>query len=624
MSSLESNNKKSRSALSIDNKRMIYGVIKLLLISALTVFMMQELHPFMQFINVELVKLAPLAWLKFMKYRFFFNMLLYFLMYLLLYLLPGFRITGSVVTIGMFFFGWAQHHVVINKKQIIFPWDIYNLRLVGEISSQYKVIINVHVIISFLIMLLILCLIVVGRPQKIHRKMRLILIVTVAFLNALYFMGFVLNPALQKKAEFYYATFISITNSTNDGIFFNFFHYINSLENIVPEDYSQQRALDILERYSQEDALPAIVDKKPDVIVVLNESFTDYEDYLDLPTNENVLPFYHNLSGANLVKKSLFLSVLGGSTANTEAEILTSQTMAFYPQDSYPFIQYFDHPIDALPELLRAEGYRTMAIHPFEAFGWKRPTVYPFMGIDTFLTIEMFDNPEKVRNYASDLAAYEYLTAVHRAHKKNDPDVPIFQYLVTMQNHSGYATGPDALPIQIDTDKYVTELVNYLNLLHISDAALKELIDYYQTSPDPVVLVFFGDHQAIWADEGEALLNQLAANSRYDLEVHRYVTPIMIWANFDISDSYFANIDQEIMSPNYIAPLIADLTGMDTPYYRFLRDMYSHVPAINARGIMDAEGHYYELNSEDIPDDIQKWVDEYAVLQYYQLMNRAE
>ena len=172
MSSLESNNKKSRSALSIDNKRMIYGVIKLLLISALTVFMMQELHPFMQFINVELVKLAPLAWLKFMKHRFFFNMLLYFLMYLLLYLLPGFRITGSVVTIGMFFFGWAHHHVVINKKQIIFPWDIYNLRLVGEISSQYKVIINVHVIISFLIMLLILCLIVVGRPQKIHRKMR--------------------------------------------------------------------------------------------------------------------------------------------------------------------------------------------------------------------------------------------------------------------------------------------------------------------------------------------------------------------------------------------------------------------------------------------------------------------
>ena len=98
--------------------------------------------------------------------------------------------------------------------------------------------------------------------------MRLILIVTVAFLNALYFMGFVLNPALQKKAEFYYATFISITNSTNDGIFFNFFHYINSLENIVPEDYSQQRALDILERYSQEDALPAIVDKKPDVIEI--------------------------------------------------------------------------------------------------------------------------------------------------------------------------------------------------------------------------------------------------------------------------------------------------------------------------------------------------------------------
>jgi hypothetical protein len=39
---------------------------------------------------------------------------------------------------------------------------------------------------------------------------------------------------------------------------------------------------------------------------------------------------------------------------------------------------------------------------------------------------------------------------------------------------------------------------------------------------------------------------------------------------------------------------------------------------------MDSDGNYYELGSDEIPEDIQKWVDKYAVLQYYQLMNRAE
>ena len=79
-----------------------------------------------------------------------------------------------------------------------------------------------------------------------------------------------------------------------------------------------------------------------------------------------------------------------------------------------------------------------------------------------------------------------------------------------------------------------------------------------------------------------------------------------------------------MMSPNYIAPLIADLTGIDTPYYRFMRDMYAHVPAISARGIVDAEGQYYDLDSENIPEDVQVWIDEYAVLQYYELMKNVE
>ena len=107
----------------------------------------------------------------------------------------------------------------------------------------------------------------------------------------------------------------------------------------------------------------------PNIIVVMNESFSDLSVLGDFKTNEDYLPFLHSLQqGAeNTVTGMLNVSVCGGNTADTEYEFLTGNTMAFLPQGSIPYQQYITKELPALPAYLASLGYETVATHPYYA-----------------------------------------------------------------------------------------------------------------------------------------------------------------------------------------------------------------------------------------------------------------
>lgn len=116
----------------------------------------------------------------------------------------------------------------------------------------------------------------------------------------------------------------------------------------------------------------------PNIIVMMNESFSDLSVLGDFETNEDYMPFIHSLEQGekNTVTGMLNVSVCGGNTANTEFEFLTGNTMAFLPQGSIPYQQYINGDLKALPDYLKTLGYQTIATHPYNAGGWERDTVY--------------------------------------------------------------------------------------------------------------------------------------------------------------------------------------------------------------------------------------------------------
>ncbi len=111
-----------------------------------------------------------------------------------------------------------------------------------------------------------------------------------------------------------------------------------------PADYSAdsveriQESVDLLSDGSSSGVAQSSPDQ-PNIIVIMNEAFSDLSVLADYTTNKEVMPFISSLN-ENTVKGNLYVSVLGGNTANTEFEFLTGDSLAFLPTGSVAYQQF--------------------------------------------------------------------------------------------------------------------------------------------------------------------------------------------------------------------------------------------------------------------------------------------
>ncbi len=147
-----------------------------------------------------------------------------------------------------------------------------------------------------------------------------------------------------------------------------------------PEAYSAKKAASILEG-TQMPTISTPPDTVPDIIVIMNEAFSDLRVLGEIPVDVPVLEYWDSLE-ENCIKGWANVSVLGGTTANSEYEYLTSDAVSLY--EGYSCIPYnnFFHSQDVYPglvSLLKDQGYETTAFHPYLSSGWNRTQVYRAM-----------------------------------------------------------------------------------------------------------------------------------------------------------------------------------------------------------------------------------------------------
>ena len=121
-------------------------------------------------------------------------------------------------------------------------------------------------------------------------------------------------------------------------------------------------------------------EEKPDIIVVMSESFWDPTLLPGTTITPDPMPNVRAVRSG-----SMFSPEFGGMTANVEFEALTGFSNAFLPYGSIPYQQYVRGPVPSLANFFRSEGYETTAIHPFEGWFWNREHVYDAFGFDRFL-----------------------------------------------------------------------------------------------------------------------------------------------------------------------------------------------------------------------------------------------
>lgn len=544
-----------------------------------------------------------------------FNIILFELIAGVLFCLTGrLRMAYRIEAVAAVIYGLANAYVVRFRTNPIVPWDIFSWRTAASVAGNYDFTPDGRMVVVTLVFLIVIAAL---QPVGFTLKKYVFwqrCIPGAALLVILFFFSDTLQQeSFQNRYRLYNKLFTPVYMTDVDGIPVTFVMNLAYMSIDKPGGYSVEEAQEILATY---DTGAEVTEELPNIIVVMNESFSDLSVLGEFETNRDYMPYIHSLQqGAeNTVTGMLHVSVCGGNTANTEFEFLTGNSMAFLPQGSVPYQQYITGQRLSMASHLKRLGYQTVATHPYNATGWERDTVYPWLGFDDSLFVDDYTIASRVRTYVSDAACVDKIIDLY---ENKEQGSPIFVFNVTMQNHGGYQDAyanflPDITVEGVDN----FSLNQYLSLIELSDQSLEELISYFSGVDEKTVILFFGDHQPSDTVAASILAqNGMTWNALSEEELKlRYQVPYVIWANYDIEEG-----QNEDTSVNYLGAELLDIAGVPTTSYQnFLLELKEEYPVISTVRTVKADGSESSAAEESGKMDI------YRKLEYYEVFDWKE
>lgn len=544
------------------------------------------------------------------------NIAFYYWLFLFVFFIAGrTSISMAICVSAIAIIGVGNYFVVMFRSNPIVPWDIYSFETAMGVADNY--VFSVDWALAEHIAMFILMLIVGVRTNIRLNKKILRPILTVAMcIPAYFYISYLWQDNLERNTGLNDTLFNAKYMHSKDGFFVSFILDIHFLQIEEPKNYSDEYALSLLNE--QEVEKVETPEELPDIIAIMDETFSDPAVLGEFETNKDYMPFVHSIlrgEVANTISGYTDVSVLGGNTANSEFEFLTGNSMAFFPNGSVPYLQYIRDGISTIVPQLEEYGYTTYGTHPYRAKGWNREFIYDLMGFDYRYFQGSFPFEDKLRNYVSDEADFKSILEW-----RNNTEGPFFMFNVTMQNHSNYGGDFDNFDPQIvakfkntSSNKYLNK---YLSLMYETDQDVASLLSELSQSDRKTIVVFWGDHQPndyvvrpIYKEYGLDFDNQT-----YEQQQQRQKTPFFIWANYDIQEQ--TNVE---ISLNYLNILLFETAGLQLDEYQtFRKNLWQgQIPMMNAVGYRNDDGDLVEY--DDAPEEIQNLLNEYQNIQYYRM-----
>lgn len=344
-------------------------------------------------------------------------------------------------------------------------------------------------------------------------------------------------------------------------------------------------------------------DYAPNIIIIMNEAFSDLGTTFDLELNEDPLEYFHSLQ-EQYPSGITYSSVKGNNTCSSEWELLSGSPTALTAKGA---MIYQDNckSMRSLVSLLNSRGYTTVGLHPYYNFGYNRENMYEALGFDETYFIEDLPNDlETYRGYISDKADYEQLIKLYEENEANG-DSPFFCFNITMQNHGGYVN-QQSDTIHTTTGNTHSDVNTYLSVLNQSDEALKTLLSYFENIEEDTIILFFGDHQPM---VDNSFYEELYGKSYNELTLEEltnlYEVPYLIWANYDLAEESAP----EVTSNCYLSNVLFEVGNIPKSTWLNMVDEYQKTyPIITSLFIMNANGEIANTETvlsikSEYPDD---------------------
>lgn len=522
-------------------------------------------------------------------------------------------------------FNIVNHFVYEFRGTPVMASDIATVGTALEVADGYKIQFNFYTTVALVMLFDFIMLGRVIKCEPVFKKVshRLCGIAVMAIVSVTGFSQLVMTDMVSNRG-LYLSLFNPMRSYQQYGSIACFTRSIKLSVPEKPNGYSLKKVEEITSKYISDTVDPN--KKRPNVIAVINEAFSDPQVLGDIETNEDYMPFIHDLmKNGNCVSGTTYASIVGGQTANTEYEFLTGNSMAFLPKGTVAFQLYLRHAMPSLVTELKSEGYTgNSATHLQKARNYNRDKAYPLLGFDKFYDYTNMIVPfVKMRNNATDQCTYDNITHDYEQQRKST-DAPYFGYTMTIQNHSSYD-----VPFDNFDDKRIvvenadaTDLGYYLSLIKYSDEMFENLINYYKNTDEPTVILLTGDHQPRIHDESmDSITNGEWRNWNDEEMMRRYEVPFLIWANYDIDKKTVEKTSMNYLQTILMETIDGDLTG----FQKFQQDLQKEIPVLTSNGYWGADGKFYSVDDKNSP--YYDLIQEYAMLQYNDMTdykNRVE
>lgn len=528
----------------------------------------------------------------------FFHMVVFVFFYFL-----SARIRFSIFTsmIILFIYTLVDHYVLLFRGTPLIISDFFAVGTAKNVANNYSVPIERSVLLGAFA-IICFCACVYGLTRKFKPTPRKKQLINTFILCACLWFG-------MSKASVGFSYWLGNLQYSE------VFYFCKTAQNISvakPDTYSADLVSEIQAKYPAKKG-----EKKPNIIAIMNESYTDLRVISDFETNEEFMPFVKSMS-ENTVKGELLVSTIGGGTANTEFEFLSGDTKGFLPESSSPYQLFVKENFPGLVSGLKEQGYETISIHPYHASSWNRETIYDYFGFETSLFDTDFDLDAKyVRDYISDEACVDKIIELYEQKEK---DAPMFLFNVTMQNHGSYSDDypKERYEKQIwltgeNEGKYPATDV-FLSLMKYSDDAIEKLVTYFSAVDEPTAIILFGDHHPFVESQIVDELMEIEGDpTSPEILQRRYRTPFFIWANYDIEEKTDVSISANYLSAYALDALKCDMSGFDV----FRMETCQEVPQINVFGYFLPDGTWKEASLADENEALS----DYHVIEYAHLFD---
>lgn len=508
----------------------------------------------------------------------------------------------------------------------LMPQDILNLGTAAEVMGSYTLKITHDVIKIALLFLPILAIAFVqrrlckGAPKRASWPARGVRVAGSALCVFLVmFFGYFGPVTIKPKTTYgwawqntyytygYLAGTIEATSLMADPI-------------IEPEGYSDAAAV---EAFAKADGYtgPATAETAqdyPDVVLILSESFYDFDLVTDLQADTDIMPVTKNLP--NSVYGHTISPHVGGGTNLTEYEMLTSNSLILMPSIT-PFNWLNLYNANSVVSYLKGLGYSTMAAHPYTNSNYQRDSAWLALGFDETHFEDDFPIQDRYgdRPYQTDSATYKDWEKLYEAMPE---DKPRFSFLVSIQSHGDYDMNDASLDIvhaATDYGEYDELMDEYLSCIKMTDAAVQELCDYftaqYEKTGRKVIVAMAGDHAPSFVTH---VADPSFAAAGNDLELLQRSTPFFIWANYPLehTDAAVSTTDPlNRMDMVMLTPTLLQQAGLPlSDYYKYLLEMKQNTPVVTAANdYMKADGTTAVYGVDPALD---AWVKGYLNLEY--------